>query len=134
MIKTVYLKNKSLLELYALHHPIDVALKHFCGKKKRWIYKPFSRYGSLNAKVACTYQSLAFNFDSTCSREIETNDSMIILLFRSSSMSLSNQNIINQNYIENEDLEESTFAFNQPYLGKGLLVNPSPLQLNGEKR
>ena len=28
------------------------------------------------AKVACTYQSLAFNFDKTCSREIETNDSM----------------------------------------------------------
>ena len=37
------------------------------------------------------------------SREIETIDSIIILLFPSS-MRISNQNIVNQNYIENEDL------------------------------
>ena len=36
------------------------------------------------------------------SREIETIDSIIILLFPS--MSISNENIVNQNYIENEDL------------------------------
>ena len=52
------------------------------------------------AKVACTFQSLAFNFDMTCSREVETNDLMIIILFPS----LSNQSIVNQNYFENEDL------------------------------
>ena len=58
------------------------------------------------AKVACTYQSLAFIFDKTCSWEIETNDSMIILLFPSS-VSISNQRIVDQNYIENEDLEST---------------------------
>ena len=39
----------------------------------------------------------------TCSRKIETNDSMIILLFPSP-MSIWNQSIVNQNYIENEAL------------------------------
>ena len=65
--------------------------------------RPSPRYGSFGkhrAKVACTYQSLAFNFNKTCSREIETKDSMIILLFPS----ISNQSIVNQNYIENEAL------------------------------
>ena len=73
------------------------------------------------AKVACTFQSLAFNFDMTCSREVETNDSMIIILFSHTARecshhatnnlmiiilfpSLSNQSIVNQNYFENEDL------------------------------
>ena len=68
--------------------------------------RTFPRYGSFGkhrAKVACTYQSLAFNFNKTCSREIETNDSMIILLFPSF-MSMSYQSIVNENYIENEDL------------------------------
>ena len=40
--------------------------------------RPFPRYswfGEYRAKVACTYQSLVFNFDKTCSREIETIDS-----------------------------------------------------------
>ena len=49
---------------------------------------------------------------------------MIILLFPSS-MRISNQSIVNQNYIENEDLVSTVdfrrFAFNQRYLGKGLL-------------
>ena len=37
-------------------------------------------------------------------------------------MSLSNQNIVNQNYIENETLVSTVdFVFNQRYLGKGLL-------------
>ena len=60
-------------------------------------------FGKHRAKVACTYQSLAFNFDKTCSLEIETNDSMTILLFPSS-VSISNQSIVNQNCFENEDL------------------------------
>ena len=65
--------------------------------------RPFPRYDWLNAKFICTYQSLAFNFDETCSREIETNDSIIIILFPSL-MSILNQSIVNQNYIENEVL------------------------------
>ena len=58
-------------------------------------------FGKHRAKVTCTYQSLAFNFDKTCSWDIY--DSMIIILFPSS-MSLSNQSIVDQNYVENEDL------------------------------
>ena len=41
-------------------------------------------------------------------------------------MSLLNQSIVNQNYIENENLVstcmQSTFAFNQPYRGQGSLL------------
>ena len=37
------------------------------------------------------------------SGDMETNGSIIIILFPSS-MSISNQSIVNQNYIENEDL------------------------------
>ena len=36
--------------------------------------RPFPRYGWLNVKVACTYQSLAFNFHKICSREILRNE------------------------------------------------------------
>ena len=79
------------------------------------------------AKVARTYQNYAFNFDKTRSWEIETIDSMIILLFPCS-MRISNQSIIHQNYIENEDLVSTvdfrSFAFNQRYLEEGLLTNP----------
>ena len=62
--------------------------------------------------VLCTYQSLVFNFNKTCSREKETIDSMIILLFPSS-MCISNQSIINQNYIENEDLVSTVDRLSQ---------------------
>ena len=50
-------------------------------------------------------KSLAFNFGkiSRPSGDIETNGSMIILLFPSL-ISISNQSIVNQNYIENEAL------------------------------
>ena len=38
-----------------------------------------TRFGKYTAKVVCSYQSLAFNFDKTCSRWIEKqNDSMIM--------------------------------------------------------
>ena len=81
----------------------------------RWCYlylinRPFPRsvwfrwFGKYRAKLACICQSLAFNFDKTCSREIETNDSMIRILLFPSAMSISNQSIGNQNYIENEAL------------------------------
>ena len=40
------------------------------------------------------------------SREVETIDSMIIILFPSST-SLSNESMVNQNYFENEDLVSS---------------------------
>ena len=56
--------------------------------------------------LVLTKASLVFNFENTCSREIETIDSMIILLFPSS-MRISDQRIVNQNYIENEDLEST---------------------------
>ena len=68
--------------------------------------RPSPRYGSFGkhrAKVACTYQSLAFNFNKTYSREKQLwlNDNSSIF---PSSMSISNQSIVNQNYIENEAL------------------------------
>ena len=77
------------------------------GKTASCFNRPFPRYGSFGkhrAKVACTYQSLAFNFNKTCSQEIDTIDSMIVLLFPNSSMSISNQSIVSRNYIENEDV------------------------------
>ena len=47
------------------------------------------------------YLPFSFNFEKTCSWEIETNYSMIILLFPSV-MSISNQSIVNRNYIEKQ--------------------------------
>ena len=52
------------------------------------------------------------------SREIETINSTIIILLFPSSMRMSNQSIVNQNYIKNDDLVSTVhFAFNQRYLG-----------------
>ena len=76
------------------------------GKTASCFNRPFPRYGWFGkhrAKVACTYQSLAFNLNKTCSQEIDTIDSMIVLPFPSS-VSISNQSIVSRNYIENEAL------------------------------
>ena len=65
------------------------------------VCRPFPRYGWFGkhrAKVACTYQSLAFNFYMSLSGDRNNNSSVFF------SMHISNQSIVNQNYIENEDL------------------------------
>ena len=96
--------------------------------------RPFPRYSWSNAKVACTYQNLAFNFHKPCSRGRywETNDSMIILLFPSF-MSISNQSIVNQNYFENEALVSTARQHSLSIsriliiLGKVYYLNPGGL-------
>ena len=67
--------------------------------------------------ITSTYDrvSLSTYFDETCCREIETNDSMIILLCNVSKHSTEAQSL-NQNHIENEALTKitlKTFAFKQ---------------------
>ena len=111
------------------------------GKTASCFNRPFPRYGWFGkhrAKVACTYQSLAFNFNKTCSQEIDTIDSMIVLLFPNSSMSISNQSIVSRNYIENEDVistvdfhVQSTLSWERSIKGGGCLHGEGPALLVG---
>ena len=60
---------------------------------------------STGTKVPCTYESLAFNFDISLSGDKGTIKVQVIInLLFPSSMRISNQSIVNHNYIENGDL------------------------------
>ena len=76
----------------------------------------------INAKVAYTYQSIASNFDKACSWEIETTKWFNGNSFISFSHEyIESKRIVNENYIQTMCSKvQLSFAFNLPYLGKGL--------------
>ena len=78
------LKIKNYKSISSLNTSISHTIIHICCVISKLSYEnrpSFPRYGWLNAKIDCAYQSLAFNFDSIYSWEREGNKGIIIESF-----------------------------------------------------
>ena len=88
---TYYVYFEIFNQIYAQDGHVSLWVKfHSTRWPKTFVYKNTKKFridlsqdtvAWLNAKVACTYRSLAFNFDKTSSWEIKTNVSMIISFY-----------------------------------------------------